>query len=924
MATGRNRRQILLRLASEGRESVRQDLRSVRSDVRDLGREEARIRIDVERRAAEAQIAKVERRLERLSQKKYDAQVGIQMATAVRQLDSLEGRLARLAARDIEVDIDVKRGALERTASTFGTLERRIGGLGGAFSNLARAVPVLGTMLGFALRGVLGLAQQIGSMIGDIAGKLIGSLPGMLGQLGGVLGPMIGSVASAGLQIAAMGAVAGGVVVALNALVGAVVALGAALVAMVASLTLAIGGLGALAVAFGAILAPAVFVVIGLFTRFAAILKARQEREQMLERAVQDQKTAEEQRTAAVKRAEDAEARLARTAVEGRRAMKQAAEDYRDSLLAIANAEQGVRNADLALDQANAELKQFLRESGATGAAIGSLFKEFTDVKVGPGALQGLFGGATGGKQIEDPLELRSKIEAVRNARLAYKGSIEAERDAEREAGDARAKHNEYLQKGIEAYEPYVDAQKGLVSANEELADAINKSSAAQDSYQRALSKLSSTERGSLSRINGLIDAFTRLAKAFTDPIFRALNGVFDTLSGKAGGFQAALTRVGTAFGDAIRKIGTFLGDPRTREVFGQMADGAAHLARELGGRGFTAFLTILREIASAAMPAVKAAATKIADALEGVARKPKKIKDAVLNVIEHFKTWAGLGWQLLRAVAAVFRAAAPGGKSLAGSLTTIVKKWADWANDKEGQNAIRAFFDRMIKRAKRLVNRVVSIVRWLRDNLPAAAEKAKAGFETLVPVLETIWGLVERISNTISGAKEFWDDPLGKKDANNSNIAEDAGAYVKLMNQALGKGKTETRIDAIEALSSFDLDDRTRKELAELLRVLKRRLRGGASGKGPNWHEGGTIPGVGDIAATLQGGEEVIKRGIARQLRPQLKMLNAGVSPEIAFAGAGGGVTNSQTFNINKVPAGLDERALASWLDWRARRKAY
>lgn len=89
----------------------------------------------------------------------------------------------------------------------------------------------------------------------------------------------------------------------------------------------------------------------------------------------------------------------------------------------------------------------------------------------------------------------------------------------------------------------------------------------------------------------------------------------------------------------------------------------------------------------------------------------------------------------------------------------------------------------------------------------------------------------------------------------------------------------------------------------------------------------GGLVPGsgIGDVVpAMLEPGEFVVNRQMTAQLGPSfLNALNAaGRVP--AMAGAGGHVPNTQHFTIHKVPAGMDERTLASWLDWRARRAAY
>jgi hypothetical protein len=259
--------------------------------------------------------------------------------------------------------------------------------------------------------------------------------------------------------------------------------------------------------------------------------------------------------------------------------------------------------------------------------------------------LQGVLGGvqqAGGDPSKVDPLQIAQAIQNVRNAELGVKQAVEGVGDAHRTALEAERRRTDFARRGLRAYAPYRQALQQVANAETRLGRAQEKTTAAQRKYERALHGLSDTEKGTLSRLDALVKGFTALAKAFSDPVFKALNDVFDSLKGNAGFLTAALTGVGRAFADVIRAFGRFLLQPGTRNAFTTMAAGAARLVRQLGAHAFISFLQIMTQIALTALPAVEAAARGVSGWLARIAGQPGRIHRAVQTVVGQFRVWAG------------------------------------------------------------------------------------------------------------------------------------------------------------------------------------------------------------------------------------------------------------------------------------------
>lgn len=877
-------RDVLLRLKGDSGDAKRA-LAEVRSDLRRMSREEATAKLDIQTARAERALDKINARIARFrADGPVTKDVDLKIRKAEENATLISLRLDRLRLKRVEIDVDVKRGAVERTTAALGSvdrvfqkLSRSAGGFGGGFfgraiGNVLQAVFGGISLLAGGLEALPGIISTVGGFFSDLASGAVSAfktvqstIQGLIAgttSIGQVLGSVVSGIVSAlaslptialsivamGAALAAVAALGGAVVIALNAILGAIIALGGALVALVASAAAAAAGLGALAVAFGAVLIPVAIVAFGVFQRFQAILKAHQAQQQAVTQATQAAKTAEQAHTQALQERKRAEEQLAAATVAGRNAMAQATQNETDAELGLRNARNGVQDARLQLALAKRDLREFLSATGAAQGSVNALFQK------GPGAdpaqLRSLIGGVAGSAKTKvDPLDLQQKIQAIRDAQLGVANATNQVTHAQDTLNTAQQKQEDFARRGLRAYAPYRQALEAVVKANQRVARTQDQTTAAQRKYQQALKGLSSTEQGTLGRLNQLLDGFKKLSKAFTDPVFKALNDVFDTLKGKAGEFEDALSKVGTAFADVVRAVGTFLTDPRTLSAFQTMATGAASLVRELGAHAFVSFLTIMREVATTALPAVIGAARSLSGWLARIAGEPGKIHSAVRAVVAQFQTWARFAGAVANLVIALFSAAAPAGKSLAQSMTKIVERWTAWI--KENPKKVRDFFHDAANETRKIVTWISEAVSWLKDHLPKAAAAAKNAFQTIIPVATKILKIITTWVDLIRG-----DLPKAIKDAGigaNLNKAGKPGGGV-------GPG-TPLPLIIPDALKKFFF---------------------GASG--------GLIPGSGrgdHVPAMLEPGEFVLRRSVVQALSlPVLHALNGGAVPAMATGG--------------------------------------
>lgn len=210
---------ILLQVTGDSSEA-RRELEQVATDLALFGRVTAEAEADLDTTPAHESLDELEARLTDFSADDHTAEVNVAIAKAVADLKVLQAELERIDREEVVVDVDVRRGIVER----IGSLSAQIARLGKDAEQTAQG----------------GLSRLIrGFSDADIGvGRWSASL---------------GSILKIGPAVAAV----------IVALVGQVVAI-------VASALNAVGAIGALAVAFAAALVPGILLATGAIAQFKA------------------------------------------------------------------------------------------------------------------------------------------------------------------------------------------------------------------------------------------------------------------------------------------------------------------------------------------------------------------------------------------------------------------------------------------------------------------------------------------------------------------------------------------------------------------------------------------------------------------------------------------------------------------------------
>jgi hypothetical protein len=798
-------------------------LKSATDAVKAFGRLSEEAKVDLQTRAAQVKLDGLKRNLENLQKKETSPKVDLAIGATVAKIERVEQQLDKLDRRRVDIDIDV-----DRHGRAGGIAGAAVGAAGGIASGISTAAQGLGEVVAAATRGI----------------------------------PILGNFASAFAQLGVSAAALGPIFLILIPIIGvlllnAVVLLSGAVIALGASFLTAAAGVGVLGLALAAAFGPVILVAIAAMARFAKILQAVKASEDGAAQSAQRVKTANEGLVVAQRNAADAAQRVKTTAVDAYRAWRDAAEETRDAIRGIGQAELSRDQAHLNVKKAEQALRDVRKEAKLTGQEFDDLFsvKKFTDVDVSteglakaisraapPGA-----GPAGGGV---DQLDVQQKILDLRRARLDEKDAIDGVSDAQTRAEDARKREQEFIKNGINAYEPYAAALQASADAMAALAKSTGDVNDARDKADplKGLTKQERTLVGVLTRLKRTL---TNLFRPATDAIF---GGILDALKDLADfaddpRIKTAFTNLGRAIGGVFRSIGRELRRKETRDAFVDFVNAGATIIRKLVPVFRTVFRTLAR-VAEAAMPWLLEVVQSIADAFRGIGRAAtrSKIKDTIDDIKESFDAWWQIAKDLWGIIKEFFGDARESGNKLAGHIHRILKDFRDWLH--ENPDAIKEFFDKAQKFAGKLV-----------DSLPGIVEN-----------LKTIAGLAERISAA-------YDKIKGSIDWINKNKGP-SGLDL------LGKVP-----DSIKGPSLIDL--------------LKGRLYRATGGLIPGTGRGDIVP------ALLEPGEYVIRRSVVQAVGlNRLNQLNAGHMPQRMQTGglvtgrAGGHSTNIGKIVV-EVPAG-------------------
>lgn len=701
-------RNVLLKITGDNADAKRA-ISETRRDLRGLDGDKATAEMRVDgATASQARIEELRASLGRFDHTTATAEARIKVDRAYSDLDRLEGRIAK--ALDIKDD---------------GRRNRVLAGLlGGAETTLARAAKVA-EQVGEETSQATGLFSKLGQTAVQ-TGSDVASGFARMGQGLPVIGGLVAGLAEMGpVALAIVPIIGFALVGALAAAATAVVALAGAFVALIAVVGAAVGGLATIGVAIASLGGPVVILAIATLARLAKVFTA-------LKGGSKDAESSAKGVSTALKGQRDAQQALTDATRNSTQQRVAAARDERDSILGVKDAELqrqeallGITDATLSVKRAREALAAARKDTGTDGSSLSALFGKATDVAVDPateGKLLGQLGGASSGSGSEESRQLKiaEAVQTLRHALLAQKEARQTVAHATNAQADAEKKADDYARDGLRAYQPYADSLRQVADAQRKVHDAQEQVSQARDKATASTKGLDSTEKGLLGTLTSLKDTLKRDLGPATDAVLGGLVKALGRLKPMADAMRAPFLRLGQAIGDGLGDLAKTLTGPSFIRGFQRATDAAARLVRSFGVPVIRDVSKLLLAIGNAAIPRVERGLRTLArrfDVFTDGALQGDKLRRVVNRLIDAFVLVGSIGWQALRLVVGVLRAALGPGNSLAGSLRRVLKNAADWANDKEGQQRLRRFFQDCVDRTKDIVKWLGRVADWVIDH---------------------------------------------------------------------------------------------------------------------------------------------------------------------------------------------------------------
>lgn len=448
----------------------------------------------------------------------------------------------------------------------------------------------------------------------------------------------------------------------------ALVALGGAATAVAGSFTAAAAGAGALGTGLAASFAPVFALVQQVTSRVEAVKGAYD----------------------AVSKARDS---AARTAVSSATAETAAARQVEGAERSLEGAKRSVTLAEENLTDARFRARRELLDLqlAAEGAVI-SEHRAATSL-------------AEAQQELRDVLVSRALGDATALDVRGAQNAVDTARLGVREAHVERKRANEDAKRGVDtvtdaerrlvdAHRQVADAQRGVAEAQQDAAKAVESVSASTSSADTALSKLSKAERAAVKTFAQLEDLQRRVLGGASDRIILAFSRAVETLSPMLLTLRRPFNELGDAIAGAIDRGAQALSGPRWAGALRTFIDSATQLIQPFS-EIFGSIANIMRDVALASLPLVRAAVRGIADALGDLDDKATKgkIRDVVRDLVGHTRSWFNLMREVGELVFQIFNGGADAGKSLVDSLTRVVHRWNAFLATREGQREMRRFF---------------------------------------------------------------------------------------------------------------------------------------------------------------------------------------------------------------------------------------
>lgn len=757
---------ILLKIAGTN-EDARRALRETAAEVAAFNQVDAEVTIRANPKDALAKMAEVDTALTLIGKRKVSASVKVDIKDAQ----------AKLVLLKAEMDHALKGGVGARPLSD---VTNDLGALAGQIASFG------GELEGIGAKGAAAM-DNIGAAVVSTGAKVGGSLVGGLVTIGATIG------------LIAVGAAV---------LVPIIVALTGVIVALAASLAAAAAGAAALLTSGLFALAPIAAVAGVTVLRLVGAVKALQTAEKDRLTVAKDLRTADEAHTAALKAKQDATKNLSQAEVDAAHAERDAILAVKDAQLSLDESKLGIADAAIGLERAKDKLKDLKAEAADT--PFGDLLKKATniDATTDQKTVEGFVSKVAGTDASTDKqLDIKQALLDVAHAQLQVKTAKESEVHATNDLSDAQERNNKFVQEGIKAYAPYVEALKQVAATDKGLTDTSN---SITDIRQKAAAATSKYSKGELDAGRQILSIWTSVKDILKPAEAGATGGIVDLLKGVASlvsdpGIKEGLTGVGDAIGGIAKGFGALLQTREVKDTFAAIASSAGRLLSIIGGPIAQDFFLILLRIAHVAGPALEDLFHDFASFMDRIAHgssDTKKLEGGVGSVVSSFRSWLSLVRAVGRAIVAVFRGGKDDGDSLVKTLTRIINKFADVYGNQEGQERLKRFFDDSFTKAAKFWTQLKDIYNVFNDlvkvvDLLAKALKGLALITGLGPLAKLIGG----ISGGIAGGGNILHSILHPGLAAGGFVNAPSTAGVDNVLQPLAGGEFVLRADVVKSI---------------------------------------------------------------------------------------------------------------------------
>lgn len=709
-------------------------LADLTSRLERLGTLDASPKVEVRVGQTVAQIERVEAQLATLNARRAEPEIDVSDTQALTKIAEVETALQVLAGRDITAKVRVK---VDRGLTDIARLRREAehslaGGIG------ARAIASVLTDVSKVGASFASLGAEATTLGGKIAGAFVvaggGIASGLAQFIGGGVSSIIGALVAIGAALAALAVI-------LTVVGPLVIALVGALFALVAVAVSAAGGIGALGIALLAAFGPVAAVIAFVAVQINKIVEA-QKKQAAAAAVAKNALASQQQAQASLASAQENQSNQRLAALQAER---DATNALTQSQNALQNAQLGVEGAKLNLDRAKADLKGFKDDQGTAGNSLVAKFKDVASDRL-PGALDGII--KKGGPQSEAALDYKEKLFGVKTALQGVKNSEQAVRDAQIARGKAQSQVNEFQSKGLRAFDGYDQALKQTGAATTTLAKATTTLGEAERKRDEVLGELSPTQAKFAKSLTDIKDVLEKALGPAADEVFagmtEGLEGVSELLEDD--GVQSSLRGIGRALGDVIRLFGRGVSSRGFKTAFSDLAEGGAELTRVFGGQVLPDVFRLLLAIAQEALPSLKRGARGLGDSFHGFVDAELsggRLHRQIRFILRALSSVGRLGQAAIGVLIALFPEASQAGETLVDMITRNLRVLRRLLSTAKGKEDLKEFFANAVETVRDLAN----------------------VFEGIVSILRTINSVFDRIVSTIKTAVDLLKtatDPLG------------------------------------------------------------------------------------------------------------------------------------------------------------------